>query len=177
MVAVAALAVGALPAAALTEARIIKVTCGGLTVVQTGLPPRAAFEVEAINGFNGRRLEEREVRSSPTGQIRVRLHTDLRGIHRLHAEVERSHVKNSEYGEADVDLDGHCRVVGARPVPVPTPSPSSTAASTPPTTVAVDGPDPDSGWPWEATAGIAAGFVVLVAAGAWWIRRRAHAGS
>lgn len=153
-------------------------TCGGLTVVQTGLPPRAAFEVEAINGFNGKVLEKRKVRSSATGRIRIRLHTDLHGIHRLHAEVERLHVKNSEYGEADVDLNRHCRVVGTEPVPAPTSTSSATASpSTPSTPIAVDGTDADSSWPWEATAGIAAGLVVVVGAGAWWIRRRAVTGS
>jgi hypothetical protein len=124
-----------LPAAALTEARIIDVSCAGLTVVQTGLPPDTGFEVTAVDAAKGRLLTERLARSSATGDLRVRLRTGLHGVHRLHAEVERTHVRNAEYGEADVDLGRHCRVVGRRPVSLTTatPAPSGTPAATPAT--------------------------------------------
>jgi len=146
--------------------------------VQTGLPPRALFDVDAINGATGELLIERETRSTVDGKLRIRLHTDLHGVRRLHAEVEREHVKNSEYGEADVDLNRHCTVVGTKPVPVRTSSSSAAAVpSAQPTPIAVDGPDPGDGWPWEATVGVAVAVAAVVAAGVWWIRRRAITGS
>jgi hypothetical protein len=167
-----------IPAAALTEARIVDVTCGGLTVVQTGLPPRALFDVEAIDGADGRLLVERETRSSADGRLRLRLHTDLHGIRRLHAEVERQHVQNSEYGEADVDLNRHCSVVGTKPVPVRSPGPSTAAGRATPTTP-IAGPRSDDGNdpPWAAMAAAAAGIAFVVGPVVWWVRRRAVTGS
>jgi hypothetical protein len=178
MLAVAATLAGATAALALTEARIVQVTCAGLTVVQTGLPPNAPFDVTAINGANGRVLTERRVHSTSTGRLLVRLHTDLHGVRRLHSEVERAHVRNSEYGEADVDLNRHCAVVGTKPVPVRTSSSSASAApSTRPTPIAFDGPDANGGTPWEVTAAVAVAVAAVVGAAVWWIRRRAITGS
>lgn len=162
------------PAAeALTEARIVDVTCTGLTVVQTGLPHHAQFEVNASNAARGQTLAERRVRTGADGRLRVRLPADLHGVRRLHAEVERLHVHNSEYGEADVDLNRQCHVVGQ--------APSSPAPALPTPSATADQLAGSSGHPADDPTGLAAGWWALIGSGAllvatggglWWRKWR-----
>jgi hypothetical protein len=138
----------AVPADALTEARILDVSCGGLRIVQTGLPPDTRFEVEALDAADGRVLTESVARSTTGGRLDVRLATDLRGVHRLHGEVTRT-AGDEEYGEADVDLNARCQVVGRKPVSAPTPG----AASVPPPSGHVAEPSPAASQPRDSSGG------------------------
>ncbi|MDQ1696405.1 MAG: hypothetical protein QOJ03_1758 [Frankiaceae bacterium] len=154
--AVAVVALAA-PAVALTEARIIDVSCHGMRIVQTGLPPRAEFTVEALNAADGQVLAERRVRSSARGRLDVTFRISLRGVHRLHGEVSK---RSGEYGEADVSLDARCRVTGTGPPPEP---PLTQPTSTAP---AAGSPDAGTGgipaWGWAAGGGGLAALAVLV---------------
>lgn len=96
-------------------------SCAGFRVVQTGLPPRTVFEVEAIDGATGRPLAETDTRSSAAGRLEVRVRAPLRRVRQLHVEVQRTDVHNSEYGEVDADLGPGCRVVGTGPAGPPEP--------------------------------------------------------
>lgn len=148
----------ATPALGLTEARIIRVSCAGLTVIQHGLPPGKLFEVTASNAARGKILIERKARSSARGDLSVRLRTDLHGVRRLHAEVERLHVRNSEYGEADVDLNRRCQIVGQAPAsPAPAPAPSADVTTAP--------VGSDSSSHWLVWAGLGAVIGLAGAAG------------
>ena len=143
------------PAEALTEARIVNVSCSGMRVVQTGLPPRTAFRVEAIDARDGSRLAEREARSTEAGRLDVRIHVDLHGVHRLHGEVSKVNSPKAEYGEADVSLDRHCRVTGTQPVALPSTQTPGAPATAAPTKGSGDGT-------WLAVA-VGAGVLALVA--------------
>lgn len=144
-------------------------------MVQTGLPAGTEFEVSAINGADGRILRESEARSDAAGNLSVRLTVSLRGITRLHAEVEQVGRAEAEYGEADVDLDASCHVTGQAPVGV-VPSTTTAGASTtppPPTTpAATDAPSDDASsgsgvLPWlpvGVAAAVTAGVLAAVVA-------------
>jgi hypothetical protein len=169
----------ALPADALTEARILDVTCGGLRIVQTGLPPDTLFEAEAIDAVDGRVLTEREVRSTADGGLDVRLTADLHGVHRLHGEVSRA-ADDEEYGEADVDLNAHCRIVGRKPLSPSTPgsssvpAPSGRAAAPSP---AADQPHDPAGDDHWLSLGILAAAVGAFGAGLFLLARRRRGAS
>jgi hypothetical protein len=163
--AVGALVVSAGPACALTEARIVDVTCDGLRVVQTGLPPSTGFVVEAINAANGRTLAERTVRSTPGGRLDVRLRTDLHHIRRLHGEVAKAGSPDAEYGEADVSLDAHCRVTGTSPLPQPTTSATPSPRALPGDVVVDDRSTWPRGWLALGALVVLAGLASVVVAG------------
>lgn len=141
----------------LTEARLTDITCNGLHVTQTGLPASRAFEVHVLDPVVARVLTEQRTASDPGGNLDVVVAVSLRGLTRVHVEVERVDTA-AEYAEVDADLDLPC-----------TPHPASTAPSAAigPATSATRGAS--SGPPlWLVPVGIGA----LAVAGGWVLLRR-----
>ena len=127
--------------------------------MQTGLPPNTEFEVEAIDAATARPLAEVDAHSTKAGSLDVTLTANLRGVRRLHGEVKKA-ADDTEYGEADVDLNRHCHVVGKDP------------AGPPPAAIVDPGGSTEGGtpaWIWATAAAVTG----LAAGAVWWsVRRR-----
>jgi hypothetical protein len=84
------------------------VTCDGLRVTQTGLPPSTEFEVIVLNPEKPfPRLREVKVDSDARGRLDVKVRVSLRGLRRVDVEVERKS-DEEEFAETGVDLDLPC---------------------------------------------------------------------
>jgi hypothetical protein len=129
-----ALAVGALvllagaPAAAVVDSpRLEQVTCHGLRILQSGLPPQRLLVVEITNPETGQEFARQQVLSDAAGGIDASITAGFHGARQLAVEVEAERGDEGvEFAETIHEFDRACPAAPAsapasRPTRVPLP--------------------------------------------------------
>ena len=136
-----ALAVGALalvagaPPAAVDSPRLEQVTCQGLRIRQSGLPPQRLLVVEITNPETGQEFARQQVLSDEAGDIEARITAGFHGARQLAVEVEAERGDEEvEFAEAIHEFDHPCPAAPAgapasRPASVPLPVGVAVAAA------------------------------------------------